>query len=125
MGPGHWRAASASQAVATGFRPLAASRFLPGMGEGGGFPAATEAVAECFPVRERSTTMGIINAGTAVSAVAAPPLIAIVIATLNWRWVFALSGAAGLLWTLWWLRAYFTMPPRAWAALPADGFRSG
>jgi len=40
--------------------------------------------------------------------VAAPPLIAIILGTLNWRWVFALSGAAGLLWTLWWMRAYFT-----------------
>jgi len=103
-----WSLASASHALATGFRPLAASRFLLGMGEGGGFPAATKAVAEWFPVRERSTAMGIINAGTAVGAVAAPPLIAIILGTLNWRWVFALSGAAGLLWTLWWMRAYFT-----------------
>ena len=55
---------------------LAASRLLLGIGEGGGFPAATRAVAEWFPVNERSTAMGIINAGTAVGAVVAPPLIA-------------------------------------------------
>jgi len=78
------------------------------MGEGGGFPAATKAIAEWFPVRERSTAMGIVNAGTAVGAVAAPPLIAMVLATWNWRWVFATSGAAGLLWTVWWLRVYLT-----------------
>ena len=41
-----------------------------------GFPAATKAVAEWFPARERSTAMGIINAGTAIGAVVAPPLIA-------------------------------------------------
>ncbi len=85
------------------FQQLAASRFLLGMGEGGGFPAATKAIAEWFPTRERSTAMGIVNAGTAVGAVAAPPLIALILATLNWRWVFALSGASPvLLWTLWW-----------------------
>ena len=85
---------------------LAASRLLLGMGEGGGFPAATKAVAEWFPVKERSTAMGIINAGTAVGAVIAPPGIALVISTLSWRWVFYLSGAIGLLWTMWWMRDY-------------------
>ena len=89
------------------FGMLAVSRFLLGMGEGGGFPAATKAVAEWFPVRERSTAMGIINAGTSVGAVVAPPLIAVVLATLNWRWVFFLSGAVGLLWTVWWMRGYY------------------
>src|SRR4249919_3021754 len=40
---------------------LAASRLLLGVGEGGGFPTATRAVTEWFPVQERSTAMGIIN----------------------------------------------------------------
>lgn len=101
-----WSLACASHGLAAGFGMLAASRFLLGAGEGGGFPAATKAVAEWFPVRERSTAMGIINAGTAAGAVVAPPAIALVIATMNWRWVFFLAGAAGLLWTLWWLLDY-------------------
>lgn len=101
-----WSLACASHGLAVSFVTLAASRFLLGMGEGGGFPAATKAVAEWFPVRERSTAMGIINAGTSVGAVVAPPLIAFVIATLNWRWVFFISGAFGLAWAVWWLREY-------------------
>ena len=71
-----WSLACAAHGLATGFRSLAASRFLLGAGEGGGFPAATKAVAEWFPARERSTAMGVINAGTAIGAVVAPPLIA-------------------------------------------------
>ena len=102
-----WSLACASHGIATGLIGLAASRFLLGMGEGGGFPAATKAVAEWFPERERSTAMGIINAGTAVGAVIAPPAIAMILAAANWRWVFFASGAVGLLWTLWWLRDYF------------------
>ena len=105
-----WSLACASHGLAAGIGMLAASRFLLGMGEGGGFPAATKAVAEWFPTAERATAMGIINAGTALGAVCAPPLIAFTIATLNWRWVFFLSGALGLLWSLWWWRDYF--PPR-------------
>ena len=93
---------------------LVASRCLLGMGEGGGFPAATRVVTEWFPVRERSTAMGIINAGTAVGAVAAPWLIFLVLnytgwfGVTPWRWVFFLSGALGLMWTLWWLWEYQT-----------------
>jgi MFS transporter, ACS family, hexuronate transporter len=104
-----WSLACAAHGLAAGFGFLAVARFLLGMGEGGGFPAATKAVAEWFPARERATAMGIINAGTAVGAVFAPPLIAIVLSELNWRWVFFLSGAVGLVWTLWWMRDYY--PP--------------
>jgi ACS family hexuronate transporter-like MFS transporter len=122
-----WSLASASQGLAgnygiglvhgTAFAllMLIASRFLLGMGEGGGFPAATLAVTEWFPVRERATAMGIINAGTAVGAVIAPWVIYVVLTYTGWfglspwRWVFFVSGAAGLVWTLWWWKSY--QPP--------------
>jgi ACS family hexuronate transporter-like MFS transporter len=113
-----WSLACASHGLAVTFGMLAASRFLLGIGEGGGFPAATKAIAEWFPVKERSTAMGIVNAGTAVGAVIAPPLIASVIWLANWRWVFFISGILGLLWTAWWWRAYFT--PERPAGEPAE-----
>ena len=91
-----WSFACASHGWATGFGMLMLSRFLLGMGEGGGFPAATKAVAEWFPVSERSLAMGIMNAGTALGAVIAPPFIAAVLSFATWRWVFFLAGAAGL-----------------------------
>ena len=83
-----WSLACAAHGLATGLRSLALSRFLLGVGEGGGFPAATKAVAEWFPARERSTAMGIINAGTAIGAVVAPPLIAAIVLYADWRWAF-------------------------------------
>lgn len=103
-----WSLACASQGLATSVIFFGFSRFLLGMGEGGGFPAATKAIAEWFPMRERSTAMGLVNAGTAVGAVLAAPLIAVVLSTLDWRWMFFLSGALGLLWTVWWLRSYYS-----------------
>src|SRR5580704_1942603 len=101
-----WSLACAGHALATSFALLAISRFLLGVGEGGGFPAATRAVAEWFPTKERATAMGIINAGTAIGAVAAPPLIAAVLGYANWRWIFLLTGAIGLLWVVWWQFSY-------------------
>jgi ACS family hexuronate transporter-like MFS transporter len=50
--------------------------------------------------------MGIINAGTAVGAVMAPPAISLIILNMSWRWVFFFSGAAGLMWTVFWLKRY-------------------
>src|SRR3954463_917910 len=88
-----WSLACASHGLAGGFVMLAASRLLLGMGEGGGFPAATRAVAEWFPVRDRSTAMGIINAGSGVGGIVAPPLIAWIVTHVTWlgvtpwRWV--------------------------------------
>lgn len=107
-----WSAACAGHGLATAFLGLAVCRFLLGMGEGGGFPAATKAVAEWFPAEQRSTAMGMINAGTAVGAVIAPPAIAVIIGLWGWRWVFFLTGAAGLVWSWAWWRIYST-PLRA------------
>jgi ACS family hexuronate transporter-like MFS transporter len=108
-----WSLACASHGFAGGVLALATSRLLLGVGEGGGFPAATRVVAEWFPVKDRATAMGIINAGTGVGGVVAPPLIAAIILNVHWlgasswRWVFFLTGALGLLWAGWWVRSYF------------------
>jgi len=103
-----WSLACLSHGLAINFVMLAISRFLLGMGEGGGFPVATRAVAEWFPLKERATAMGIINAGTAVGAVAAPPLIAGILLLTSWRWIFFVTGALGLVWILWWRASYYS-----------------
>ena len=101
-----WSLACASHALATTFAMLAASRFLLGMGEGGGFPAATRVVAEWFSPAQRATAMGIINAGSAIGAIIAPPSIAVILSYLGWRWIFIYAGILGLLWTVWWWFSY-------------------
>ncbi len=101
-----WSLANASHALATSFAMLMGSRFLLGMGEGGGFPAATRAVAEWFPAKDRATAMGLINTGTAVGGVIAPPLIAFILIRSNWRSIFLVTGGIGLLWVWWWARSY-------------------
>jgi len=101
-----WSGACALHGLAMNFGFLLGSRCLLGMGEGGAFPAATRVVAEWVPLKRRSTAMGIINAGTAVGSVLAPPLIGIVLVTSGWRMVFFAAGAMGLVWVLWWSVSY-------------------
>jgi len=110
-----WSLACATHGLATSVWMLAGSRFLLGAGEGGGFPAATKVIAEWFPVHERSTAMGIVNAGTAVGAVVAPPAIAAILIYGNWRWIFVACGAVGLVWAGCWL-AFATASASAEAA---------
>jgi ACS family hexuronate transporter-like MFS transporter len=118
-----WSLACASHGLAAGVFMLGASRLLLGIGEGGGFPAATRVVAEWFPVKERATAMGIINAGTGLGGILAPPLIAWIVTHVawlgvsSWRWVFFITGGLGLLWTVWWTRSYF--PPATHRGLSA------
>jgi len=78
-----WSVACASHGLAGGVLALGASRLLLGAGEGGGFPAATRVVAEWFPAKDRATAMGLINAGTGVGGVLAPPLIAAIILNIR------------------------------------------
>lgn len=120
-----WSLACASHGLATGVVMLATSRLMLGVGEGGGFPAATRAVAEWFPVKERAAAMGIINAGTGLGGILAPPLIAWIVTSVHWfgitpwRWVFFITGAVGLLWTIWWAVDYFP-PGRHRGLRPAE-----
>ena len=113
-----WSLACANQGLATSAGALGVSLFALGIGEGGGFPAATKALAEWCPPNEIATAMGVVNGGTAVGAVAAPPLIALTLAFLSWRWIFIFAGLIGILWTLWWLVAYY--PPTSHPRLSVD-----
>ncbi|MGH9587618.1 MAG: MFS transporter [Acidobacteriaceae bacterium] len=101
-----WSLACALHSLATGFILLVIARFLLGAGEGGGFPAATRVVAEWIEPKQRSTAMGLINAGTAVGSVLAPPIIGFILLTSGWRAVFLASGGAGLCWVIWWAVSY-------------------
>lgn len=101
-----WSIACALHGFATGFGLLLCARFLLGMGEGGAFPAAVRVVAEWIPPEDRSTAVGIVNAGTALGSVIAPPLIGFVLLHSGWRTVFYLAGATGIAWVLWWMSSY-------------------
>ena len=43
---------------------------------------------------------------SAIGAVIAPPLIALIVSMLGWRWVFYLTGGLGFLWAWLWLKIY-------------------
>ena len=63
--------------LAGGLRSFAFFRFLLGAGESANWPAATKAVAEWFPKKERALATGIFNSGTNIGALVTRILIAV------------------------------------------------
>ncbi|MCJ7563106.1 MAG: MFS transporter [Candidatus Aminicenantes bacterium] len=101
-----WSLSCAAQGLVSGFRGLAVFRFSLGIGEGGSFPNSAKTVSEWFPAKERSMAFGMFNTGSAVGSVVAPPLMALIVVLLSWRWVFIISGSFGVIWAVYWLFSY-------------------
>lgn len=101
-----WSLACAMHGFAQGLGLLVLARLLLGMGEGAAFPAATRVVAEWLPATERATAMGIINAGTALGSVLAPPVIGLILLLGNWRYIFFFAASLGVAWVAGWLVVY-------------------
>src|ERR1700744_4226550 len=101
-----WSLACALHGFAHSLALLVAARLLLGMGEGAAFPAATRVIAEWLPATQRATAMGIINAGTALGSVLAPPMIGLILLHGSWRYIFFCAAAFGLTWAAGWLAAY-------------------
>jgi len=90
-------------AVFTGLNGLARSpleygicRFLIALGVGGEFAAGASLVAEVWPNRSRPMALGLVQALSAVGNVCAA-LTTLVLASVSWRWIFAVGAAPALL----------------------------
>lgn len=117
-----WSVASMLTAAARGVTSLGVYRFLLGLGEAGVWPAASKAVSEWFPAKERALAIGVYTMGATIGAMLAPyiiiplathayhetmPAIANLLgAGTGWRVAFILTGLAGIFWVIPWLWVY-------------------
>lgn len=101
-----WSIANMAHALGVGVRSFSAMRFGLGLFEAANYPAALKAISEWFPKTERSTAVGLVNAGVGFGAIVAGPFVAWLIVTSGWRGAFLLTGALGLVWLVFWLALY-------------------
>lgn len=71
-------------------------RFLQGVGGGGLVPATLALVADLYPEERRGVPLGIVSAVQEIGSVLGPLLGAVVLAFADWRAIFALNLAVGL-----------------------------
>ena len=93
--------------LATGLKSLCAFRFLLASGEAANWPAATKAVEEWFPRRERGWAVALFDSGSSVGAAVAPALVLFVVGHFGgWRPAFVVTGLLGFAWVVVWRLSY-------------------
>jgi ACS family hexuronate transporter-like MFS transporter len=92
---------------ATGLLSFCGFRFLLGAGEAANWPAATKAVAEWFPRRERGWAVALFDSGSSIGAAIAPALVLFLVARFGgWQPAFVLVGTLGFVWLVLWRISY-------------------
>jgi ACS family hexuronate transporter-like MFS transporter len=109
-----WSASALMHAFARGFTSLCLFRTLLGLGEGGNWPGGVKVITDWFPARERAFALGIINSGSSVGAIMAPPLVIWLQLQFGWQSAFVATGALGFLWLIGWLVLYRSSAEHPW-----------
>lgn len=92
--------------LASGFYSFATFRFLLGAGESANWPAATKAVSEWFPKRERGLATALFDSGSSIGGAISAWLILWIYFRWGWRPAFAIPGTLGFLWLIVWRWLY-------------------
>ncbi len=108
-----WSGASLLCGFAQTFGQLVACRGLLGVSEPTTFPSQLRTVTVWFPPALRATANSICAAGSTVGAVVAPPLVAWLALSFNWRAAFVVPAIVGLILAFAWRALYRDPPPGA------------
>jgi MFS transporter, ACS family, aldohexuronate transporter len=107
---------------AVGLRSFAFFRFLLGAGESANWPAATKAVSEWFPKRERGWAVALFDSGSSIGGAIAPLLVIGLYKYFGgWRPAFIVTGTLGFLWLIAWRWLYY--PPEKHPSIGDDELR--
>jgi MFS transporter, ACS family, hexuronate transporter len=107
---GIWSVSCALTAAVSSFAQLLVTRVIFGMSEGPMSSTANRAVANWFPRHEVSRAIGFAFSGQPIGSALAAPVVGLIAVEFGWRPAFAVIGAIGLVWVLFW-RALATDHP--------------
>jgi ACS family D-galactonate transporter-like MFS transporter len=101
-----WSAATLCLGLVSGFASLFGLRFAVGLAEAPAFPVNNRVVSTWFPQRERGRATSTYASGQYVGSALLSPVLFWMATNFGWRSVFWITGAAGIVSALVWLRVY-------------------
>jgi MFS family permease len=106
-----WSLGTLVTALVGGFYSLVFARTLVGLGEAGAIPTATRAMSAWVPRAYRGFAQGFTHTAARFAAAVTPPLVAVMMSVIGWRWTFVLLGFVSFAWAVVWY-CYFRNDPR-------------
>ena len=97
---------SMATSLARGFYSFMTFRFLLGAGESANWPAATKAVSEWFPKRERALATALFDSGSSIGGAIAPFIVLEIYFRWGWRPAVVVPGVLGFFWVIVWRWLY-------------------
>ena len=97
------------RSLANGFFSFMGFRLMLGLGESANWPAATKAVSEWFPAKERALATAFFDSGSSIGGALSPFLVLWIYFHWGWRPAFLVPGVLGFIWLFVWRKSYY--PP--------------
>ena len=104
--------------LANGFLSFMGFRLMLGFGESANWPAATKAVSEWFPAKERALATAFFDSGSSIGGALSPFIVLWIYFHWGWRPAFIVPGVLGLLWLVVWRKFYY--PPEQHPHISSD-----
>jgi ACS family glucarate transporter-like MFS transporter len=101
-----WSAATALTGAAMNFASLLAARLVMGAGESVSNPVGAKVIREWIPSQERGTITAVFNSGSYAGPAICSIVLALLVASVGWRWSFVIAGGIGFVWLLAWYLFY-------------------
>lgn len=92
--------------IGASFMVLIVCRVLIGIAEGPAFPSNTKIAALWFPNKERARAISIYSSGQYIGLAVFTPVLAYMVAKINWESIFYLSGGIAIVFGIIWLIIY-------------------
>ena len=104
--------------LANGFFSFMGFRLMLGLGESANWPAATKAVSEWFPAKERALATAFFDSGSSVGGALSPFVVLWIYLHWGWRPAFIVPGLLGFIWLIVWRKFYY--PPEQHPHISSD-----
>ena len=105
-----WAASTLLMSLVGGFLSLFVLRIMLGVGESLAFPGSSKIIARHVPAERRGFANAVVAAGLALGPAVGTLVGGLIVAEWGWRAMFAVFGAATLLWLLPWAQTVRALP---------------